>query len=234
MSYRRAILLVSILVMPSLLANAQLVADFSEPSVLGTTSTTRALDFTYARPTQGTIFRDYVLDTFGPYPIADAALTAGLNQFSNAPPEWKQGSVGYFKRFGSDFALDAVETTTRYGLAELLREDTIYYRCECRGFFPRVSHAVLTTFTARRGEDGHRVFSIPAIVSPYAGSMTAVYGWYPDRFGAKDAFRLGSYSLFADMGGNLVHEFFHAGHHSALHLAHSKATDSNSNNELKP
>jgi hypothetical protein len=29
------------------------------------------------------------------------------------------------------------------------------------------------------------------------GTMTAVYGWYPDRYGAKDALRLGNYNLLA-------------------------------------
>ena len=59
-----------------------------------------------------------------------------------------------------------------------------------------------STLTARRGEDGHRVFSLPALVAPYAGAATAVYGWYPNRFGAKDAFRMGNYSLLAFAGEN--------------------------------
>jgi hypothetical protein len=53
-------------------------------------------------------------------------------------------------------------------------------------------HALISTLTARRGEDGHRVFSIAALVGPYAGTMTAIYGWYPNRYGAKDAFRTGT------------------------------------------
>ena len=233
MSYRRNVLLLSILVMPSLLANGQLVANLSEPTVLGSTSSTSALDFTYARPTQRIVVRNYLLDTFGPYALAGAALTAGIGQYSNAPPEWNQGMEGYGKRFGSDYAIGAVATTTRYGLAEVLREDTMYYRCECRGVFPRMGHAVFSSLTARRGEDGHRVFSIPAIVSPYAGSMTGVYGWYPDRFGAKDAFRLGNYDLLAYMGGNLIHEFFQAGHRSNLLHLHSNSIHDSPSDESK-
>jgi hypothetical protein len=74
--------------------------------------------------------------------------------------------------------------------------------------------------TARRGEDGHLVFSFPALVAPYAGSMTAVYGWYPNRFGAKDAFRMGNYSMLLYMGGNVSLEFFYSGPHSLLHRMH--------------
>ena len=96
---------------------------------------------------------------------------------------------GYGKRFGSNFGILAVSTTTRYALSEAFHEDALYYRCECKGTFRRLSHAVISTFTARRGDDGHRVFSFPALVAPYAGSMTAVYGWYPNRYNAMDGFR---------------------------------------------
>jgi hypothetical protein len=178
------------------------------------------LDLTYVRPTQRTMVGNYIFDAYGPYPIVGSAVAAGINQMTNAPPEWNQGAAGYGRRFGSDFAIAAVGTTTRYGLAEAFREDTLYYRCECRGVFPRVRHAVLSTLTARRGDDGHRVFSFPALLAPYAGSMTAVYGWYPARFGAKDAFRIGNYSLLAYMGENISLEFFYHGPHSLLSRMH--------------
>jgi hypothetical protein len=167
---------------------------------------------------------NYVFEAYGPYPIVGAALVAGINQWTNSPPEWNQGAEGFGKRFGSDFAIAAVRTTTRYGLAEAFKEDTLYYRCECRGVLPRMSHAMISTLTSRRGEDGHRVFSFPSLVAPYAGSMTAVYGWYPDRFGAKDAFRMGNYSLLIYMGGNIALEFIHGGPHSLFHRMHLNNT----------
>ena len=174
----------------------------------------------YIRPTEKTRLRNYAFDAFGPYPVSGAGIAASINQISNAPPEWSQGVEGYSKRFGSDFGIAAVGTTTRYGLAQAFKEDTLYYRCECRGLLPRMGHAVISTLTARRGEDGHRVFSVPALVAPYAGSMAAVYGWYPNRFGAKDAFRIGNYSLLAYMGGNMSLEFFYSGPHSLFHRMH--------------
>ena len=177
-------------------------------------------DLYYSRPTQKTKLSNYVFDAVGPYPIVGAGIAAGINQISNAPPEWNQGIEGYTKRFGSDFGIAAVGTTTRYGLAEALKEDTLYYRCECSGVLPRVEHALLSTLTARRGEDGQRVFSFPALVAPYAGTMAAVYGWYPNRFGAKDAFRIGNYGLLAYAGSNISLEFFYSGPHSLLHRMH--------------
>jgi hypothetical protein len=172
------------------------------------------------RPTHKTKAGNYIFDAYGPYPIVGAASAAGINQFGNAPPEWGQGAEGFGKRFGSDFAIAAIATTTRFGLAEALKEDTLYYRCECSGVWQRTGHAVTSTFTARRGEDGHRVFSIPALLAPYVGTMTAVYGWFPDRLGAKDAFRMGNYSLLAYIGGNIALECVSGGQNSLLSHVH--------------
>ena len=182
---------------------------------------------TYTRPTEKTKLRNYIFDAFGPYPIAGATFVAGINQAYSTPPEWKQGGEAFGQRVGSNFGIAAITTTTRYGLAEAFREDTLYYRCECKGVFRRLGHAVISTVSARRGEDGHRVFSIPAVVSPYVGTMTAVYGWYPDRYNAKDAFRMGNYNLLATLGGNIAIEFIYGGPHSWLskvHLNKSRGT----------
>lgn len=43
---------------------------------------------TYLPPTQRTMLKNYTFDAFGPYPMAGAAVAAGMNQYSNAPPEW--------------------------------------------------------------------------------------------------------------------------------------------------
>ena len=178
------------------------------------------IDQIYMRPSEKTQATNYLFDAFGPYPMVGAAVTAGINQYGNSPPEWGQGAAGYFSRVGSDYGIAAVATTARYGLAEALREDTLYYRCECAGVWPRARYAMLSTFTARRGNDGHRVFSLPALIAPYAGTMTAVYGWYPNRYSAKDAFRMGNYSLLAYVGGNIGLEFFYSGPHSLLARMH--------------
>jgi hypothetical protein len=201
-------------------ARAQALSSSGDSSDNAGSTTTGQLDVTYVRPTQGTKARNYAFDTFGPYPIVGAAFAAGINQFTNSPPEWNQGVEGYSKRFGSDFGIAVVTTTTRYGLAQAFREDTLYYRCECSGFFPRLRHAAFSTLTGRQGEDGHRVFSIPALVAPYAGAMTAVYGWYPNRYGAKDAFRMGNYTMLWYMGSNVGLEFLYSGPHSLLSRMH--------------
>jgi len=201
-------------------ARAQALADPGDSSATVASTTAAPPDLTYTRPAQTTKIRNYVFDAFSPYPIAGAAFAAGIGQAYNSPPEWKQGAEGFEKRFGSAFGIAAVSTTARYGLAQAFKEDTLYYRCECKGVFPRLRHAVISTLSARRGEDGHRVFSFPALLAPFAGTMTAVYAWYPGRYNGKDALRMGNYTMLGYVGGNIALEFLYSGPHSLLHRMH--------------
>jgi hypothetical protein len=201
-------------------AVAQALIDSEASPSVSSTATQPPLDLSYTRPTEKTKLQNYFFDAFGPYPITGAAIAAGINQYKASPPEWGQGAEGYGERFGSNFAIEAVSTTTRYALAKAFHEDTLYYRCACTGFFPRLSHAVFSSFASRRGDNGHRVFSFPALVAPYAGTMTAVYGWYPGRYGARDAFRMGNYNLLGYIGGNVALEFLYSGPHSLLSRWH--------------
>jgi hypothetical protein len=202
------VIAVSLFAFLPMFAESQTLADPGDSSNV-VDSTLMQPELPYTRPAQKTKLRNYVFDAFGPYPIVGAGLAAGVNQAYNTPPEWKQGSAGYGKRFGSDFGIEAISTSTRYGLAQAFKEDTLYYRCDCKGVFPRLRHAVISTLTARRGEDGHRVFSFPSLIAPYAGSMTAVYAWYPGRYNGKDAFRMGNYTMLGYVGGNIALEFLY-------------------------
>lgn len=208
-------------------AGSQTMSYSGDSSTTSSSTTSGKLELTYMRPTPGITLQNYAFDAFGPYAVAETAFTAGIDQATRTPPEWSEGMKGYSQRFGSDFGIAIVATTARYGLAAAFKQDTSYYPCACRGVLPRLRHAAISTVTARRGEDGHRVFSIPALVAPYAGTTAAVYSWYPNRYGAKDAFRMGNYSLLVGMGGNIVLEFFYSGPHaliSRLRLNHASVS----------
>ena len=197
--------------------------------------TPRPLDLTYHRPSNKTKLRNYFFDTFGPYPIAGAAIVAAVNQGNHTPPEWGQGFGAYGERVGSNFGIAMVSTTTRYALAAAFREDTIYYRCECKGLFRRLAHAGISTVTARVGEDGHRRLSFPALIAPYAGTMAAVYGWYPSRYGAKDGLRMGNYNLLAFAGLNVAKEFIYGGPHTLfMRHGHSASSGPDPSGRLTP
>jgi hypothetical protein len=124
----------------------------------------------------------------------------------NVPPEWHQGWGAYGKRFASDLGSTTANGVTEFALAETLRVDTIYYPCKCKRIWPRVGHALKSTITARAGEDGHVVFSVPGVVAPYGGAFSTLL-WYPSRYGPKDAFRTGNYDLLDRFGENIALEF---------------------------
>src|ERR1700685_1923869 len=199
------------------------------------------LELFYHRPTEREKLKTYTFDTFGPYAILGSAFSAGIAQAETAskahnagiPPDWGQGWDAYGARVGSDFGINLFTQTARYSLAEAFREDTIFYRCECTGFLPRLKHALLSTVTARKGDDGHRVFSIPALIAPYAGGEAAALLWFPSRYDAKDGFRTGNYNLLAQAVLNLALEFIYGGPHTLLSHHHvpvvSNATGSHPN-----
>jgi hypothetical protein len=175
---------------------------------------------TYRRPTERQKLRAYAFDTFGPYPFLGAAFAGGIQQAYGTPPEWGGGIGGYGKRVASNFGVNLVTQTTRYGLSELFREDTLYYRCECSGFGHRLQHALISTVTARRGDDGHRVFSFAALAAPYAGTEAAALLWYPSRYEPMDGFRTGNYNLAVQAGLNVALEFIYGGPHTLLSQHH--------------
>jgi hypothetical protein len=231
---RRSILLLLTIALPWLAKAQAPPAPAASPNSAVGSATTEQPDLIYTRPTQKTKLRNYFFDTFGPYPIAGAALAAGINQADNSPPEWRQGAEGYGKRFGSNFGIAAVSTTTRYAMAQAFREDTLYYRCQCKGFFPRLGHAAVSTLTARSGDDGHSVFSVPSLVAPYAGTMTAVYARYPGRYNAEGGLRMGNYTLLGYVGGNIGLEFLSGGPHTLLSRFHLRKKHGAADSDPKP
>jgi len=161
----------------------------------------------YLQPSPQVKLSNYLYEAFGPYPMMWTTVVAGYHQAKHTPPDWREGFAGFGERYGSDFGTSAVNISTRYVLARALDEDTLYYRCACAGVWPRFKHALYWSAMAHHGPDGVPAIAAPTLVAPYAASMVAVYGWYPDRYNAKDAFRMGNYGLMAYVVGNISLEF---------------------------
>lgn len=152
-------------------------------------------------------FRNYIFNGFGPPALISSAIGAALDQNKPAPTEWDSGAEGYADRYGFRYGMNMIDASTKYSLGALMHEDVAYHRCACHGFLPRSAYAVVSTLTAKT-RNGKTIFSIPAFVSPYAGSFAAVNAWYPSRYEPADAFRIGSTSFLFKIAGNFVAEFF--------------------------
>ena len=161
---------------------------------------------TYVFPTSKKRFNRYVKSTVGPFSLLRSAVSAGIDQWNDSPEEWEQGASGYGKRFASNFGRNAIRQTVTYGLSEALRQDTGFERSKRKGFWPRLSDALVQNVTSRT-RSGKRVISAPLIAGAYTGSLIAVKAWYPERYSYKDGLRSGTYSLATGFAINIVREF---------------------------
>lgn len=126
---------------------------------------------------------NYLRDLAGP-PALVGVLGGGLlDHLRRQPSVWNDDADGLARQIASRAGQAAVQVSVRHGLAALMHRSTDYQPCECRGFGPRVEHALLETLTDRRA-DGSRALSVPRIAGAYAGSFARL-AWERDR-GAGD------------------------------------------------
>ena len=160
----------------------------------------------YVFPSSKKRFNRYVKSTVGPFSLLRSTISAGIDQWTDSPEEWEQGASGYGKRFASNFGRNAIRQTVSYGLSEALRQDTGFERSKRKGFWPRLSDALIQNVTSRT-RSGKRVISAPLIASAYASSLISVEAWYPERYSYKDGLRSGTYSFATGFAINIVREF---------------------------
>lgn len=76
--------------------------------------------------------------------------------------------------------------------------------------------AVISTVTARHSADGRGRLSFQAIVAPYVGATTAIYGWYAGPYGVKDSLRMCNHAILATPAGNIARDFLYGRSHTLL------------------
>jgi len=160
----------------------------------------------YAFPTKRERFNRYVSNTVGPLSLLRTGLSAGVGQWRDNPEEWGQGMSGYGRRYASNFGQNLIQQSVTYGLDQTLGLDTGFEKSKRKGFFPRMKHALAENITSRT-KTGKRVISVPRLAGVYASGVVAAETWYPSRFDYKDGLRIGTRSLVAGFGINLVREF---------------------------
>ena len=160
----------------------------------------------YVFPKSGQRFKRYVKNTVGPVSLLKNAASAGLSQWSDSPEEWGQGTEGYGRRLASSFGSTVIRQTVTYGLSEGFRLDTGFERSKRKGFWPRLSDALVQNVTSRT-RSGKRVVSVPIIAGAYAGAVIPRETWYPSRYSYKDGLRVGTYSLASGFAINVAREF---------------------------
>jgi hypothetical protein len=134
---------------------------------------------------------------------AGPALGAHLD---NDPPQWGQGAAGYSRRFADRFARSTIQDSIEAAAAAALEYDVRYVRCGCRGFFPRLGHAITWNFLTL-DRKGRKVFDAPLVGSAFAAEFIG-NTWLPKGHrSAADAMRGVGVELGIGVLFNTIREF---------------------------
>ena len=165
----------------------------------------------FAPMTPSDRLHDYLKNAFSLSSLAESGASAGIDQWSNHPVEWGQGSKGYARRFGNAYARTLVRQTMVFGISSALHEDNRYRRSTETGIIPRLKYALVSTVLARR-DDGSRRLS----VSRFSGTVGAAFVsriWQPaDTNGTGEAWAGFALSMGSQAAFHVVSEFFPAKH----------------------
>jgi len=143
----------------------------------------------YSPPTQAERLKTYFKQTYSISSLLEAGVHGGIDQARDKPSEWPEGAQGYAERFGSAMGQIAVRNSTEYVVGDIFREDLRFIPCASPCSESKVKRALENTFTARRGEDGHRSFSVARLAGPIAGGAVAKNAWYPAGYGTSEVVR---------------------------------------------
>jgi hypothetical protein len=167
-------------------------------------------------------FKTVAEGCFDPVEIAFMGTEAGIDQADNANPSYRQGMLGYSKRFGTDYA-DAIIGNFGTGaiFPTLLRQDPRYYQMGTGSFLRRFTHAagrVLIT----RGDSGKTQFNFSEFLgNGLAAGLSNAYHPAPHTL-ASSADVLGTQVLMDALGYELkefwpdIHRFLKRGKHNNM------------------
>jgi hypothetical protein len=156
--------------------------------------------------TAGQRWHDYWMQTAGPGAVLSEAVSAGVSQWKDSPPEWGQGWKGYGQRFGSDLAYNAVRNTLLHGTAALVHEDIRYFASEKETVTGRIAYALASPVTARR-RSGTRSISISGVTGIVGVSLIS-RAWSPRRWQGPGDVAISAALTYAGTAGvNLAREF---------------------------
>ncbi len=147
-------------------------------------------------------------DTIDPFTFVLAGFNAGIAQWQNDYPAWKQGGVGYGKRFGAAYADQAIGNYfTEAIIPVLMHEDPRYFRKGTGTKWSRMTYAMTRTVVTRT-DRGKSQFNYSEFVGNAAAAGIANL-YYPasersvGETGEKFAIQIASDSAF-----NVLLEFW--------------------------
>ena len=171
----------------------------------------------YAPLTQRERLHTYLKRLVSAEAMVRSAVGASIGQLRDVPPEWREGTLGFGRRFGSSYAEYTVRETLMFGSSSALHEDNRYFRCGETGFGKRLKYALESSFLARH-DDGTRHFSFSKIGSFMGASLISRIWQPPSSSGLVHAGSGFGISMGVSAGFDVAREFvpdlFHRMHGS--------------------
>jgi hypothetical protein len=145
-----------------------------------------------------------------PVNIFIVGATAGVEQAQDHFEEYKQGVLGYAKRFGANYADLAIGTFVGgYILPSILHQDPRYFYKGTGSFWSRAGYA-LSTAVICRGDNGRWQPNYSGILGDFAaGAASNLYYPANDRTGVGLTLQNGLVSVAFDGVGNMIQEFIY-------------------------
>jgi hypothetical protein len=132
--------------------------------------------------TTGQKFKLVALGTFDPIEFPYVGLLALIDQAENTDPSFRQGFVGYAKRYGAAYADTTVENFMVGAIfPSLLHQDPRYYQLGKGGFWHRAGYAALRVLVTRT-DSGKNQFNYSELAgSAVAAALSNAYHPPADR-----------------------------------------------------
>ncbi len=163
---------------------------------LNMAGTEKAGEFQPLTPRQRT--QIYLHTMINPFGFIKAGMSAGIDQWTDNPEEWRQGASAYGKRYANILGQYSIQRTFTFALSAGLQEDNRYFNSGKSGFWPRTKYALESGILARHN-DGSRHISISQLGGVAAGAFLSRTWLPPSQSSAGDA----AVSFGITMGGNI-------------------------------
>jgi hypothetical protein len=172
----------------------------------------------YDQPSTKDTLIDYAKDTYLLPALARDAARALYGEAVDAPVGWGQDFPGFLQRFGSAYAITAINGNVRLAMELTFHEDLRYLACHGCSVKRKIANAFLSEVTARHDVDGHRFFTLTPVIADFSGPIIAHSYWYPkgfNPFGGVVATRL---VVASRVGQHLFQEFVLERRHRDPHV----------------
>ena len=139
-------------------------------------------------------------------PVRSAAA-AGIQQWRDQPPEWRQGAAGYGRRYAWAYGFNAVRNMVEFGLDSTFKQDPRYLPSK-RGRFKLRLWDALEQVVVANSDSGTRQFAVSRVGSAYGTAMIS-NAWRPDQSNnVHNGLLRGSITLGFDAASNVFREFW--------------------------